>query len=275
MRISVILLLLCILFPLNALAQEYMHWGLPEGAKARLGKGTINDIEYSPNGTRIAVAGSVGIWFYDTATHHEVALLTGQATKVSSIAFSPDGRLLASGGGDFRTSVGTVRLWDAATGEHKQTLAGHTSLVLSVAFSPDGKTLASGCEVNTLRPQAAETVSLDGWRIYGAGGALHTTVGTVRLWDAVKGEHKQTLVGHTDEVRSVMFSPDGRTVASGSRDKTVRLLDAVTGEHLHTLTGHTGWVEGLAFSPDGSVLASGSDDGTVLLWDFSHFSAEN
>ena len=72
-----------------------------------------------------------------------------------------------------------------------------------------------------------------------------------------------------------MFSPDGRTVASGSRDKTVRLLDAVTGEHLHTLTGHTGWVEGLAFSPDGSVLASGSDDGTVLLWDFSHFSAEN
>ena len=196
MRISVILLLLCILFPLNARAQEYMHWGLPEGAKARLGKGTINDIEYSPNGTRIAVAGSVGIWFYDTATHHEVALLTGQATKVSSIAFSPDGRLLASGGGDFRTSVGTVRLWDAVTGEHKQTLVGHTDEVRSVMFSPDGRTVASGSRDKT-----------------------------VRLLDAVTGEHLHTLTGHTGWVEGLAFSPDGSVLASGSDDGTVLLWD--------------------------------------------------
>ena len=107
MRITVILLLLSILFPFNTLAQDYTQLGLPDGAKARLGKGTINDIAYSPDGTRLAVAGSVGIWIYDTAAYREVALLTGGATKISSIAFSPDGRTLASGSDD-----GTILLWD-------------------------------------------------------------------------------------------------------------------------------------------------------------------
>ena len=138
------LFLFLMLFPPNALSDDYTKMGLPEGAKARLGKGTINEIAYSPDGTRLAVAGSVGIWIYDTATHREAALLTGGATKITSIAFSPDGGTLASGGGDFRKSVGTVRLWDAETGEHRQTLDGHTTLVLSVAFSPDGRSLASG-----------------------------------------------------------------------------------------------------------------------------------
>ena len=137
---------------------------------ARLGKGTINEIAYSPDGTRLAVAGSVGIWFYDTATHREAALLTGGATKTTSIAFSPDGGTLATGGGDFRKAVGTVRLWDAETGEHKQTLDGHTTLVLSVAFSPDGRTLASG--------------GVDR---------------TVRLWNAGTGEH---LHGHSKGTRT-------------------------------------------------------------------------
>ena len=109
MKTTVTFLLLCILFPLNTLAQDYMHWGLPEGAKARLGKGTINDIAYSPDGTRLAVAGSIGIWLYDTATFQEGALLTGGATKITSIAFSPDGSTLASGSDD-----GTVLLWDFA-----------------------------------------------------------------------------------------------------------------------------------------------------------------
>ena len=234
MKTAVTLLVLFTLFSLNTFAQDSPQWHLPEGAKARLGKGTIQEIQYSPDGTRLAVAGSIGIWLYDTSTYQEVALLTGHTGWVLSVAFSPDGNTLASGSSD-----GTVRLWDARTGAHLQTLTGHTNRVESVAFSPDGNTLASG--------------SYDG---------------TVRLWDARTGAHLQTL-GHTDSVFSVAFSPDGNTIASGSRDETVRLWDARTGADLQTLIGHTDSVFSVAFSPDGSTLASGSLDDTVLLWDMA------
>ena len=109
MKTTVTLLILLTLFSPNTFAQDYTQLGLPEGAKARLGKGTIFEIVYSPDGTRLAVASSSGIWLYDTTTHQEVLLLTGHTSPVTSITFSPDGRTLASGSGD-----GTTLLWDIA-----------------------------------------------------------------------------------------------------------------------------------------------------------------
>jgi WD40 repeat protein len=135
------------------------------------------------------------------------------------VAFSPDGKQVASGSNDK-----TVRLWDAVTGTALQTLEGHSSWVSSVAFSPDGKQVASG-----------------------------STDKTVRLWDAVTGTALQTLEGHSSWVRSVAFSPDGKQVASGSADETVWLWDAVTGTALQTLEGHSSSVSSVAFSQDSKV----------------------
>lgn len=119
--------------------QSYMQLSLPEGAKARLGKGKIHEIQYAPDGTRLAVAGSIGIWLYDAQTNEELDLLGGYMCSVRSLSFSPDGRTLASGGSD-----GTLRFWDANTGNLLHTITGQTTSVHSVAFSPDGQTLASG-----------------------------------------------------------------------------------------------------------------------------------
>ena len=138
-------LFISILFLQTTFAQDYTRWSLPEGAKARLGKGAIEEsLVFSPDGTRLAVASSIGIWLYDTHTGAEVALLTGHTGPVISVAFSPDGNTLASG------NQKAIQLWDAHTGKHKATLGGHTESVGSVAFSPDGKTLASGSRDSTI-----------------------------------------------------------------------------------------------------------------------------
>ena len=89
----------------------------------------------------------------------------------------------------------------------------------------------------------------------------------MRLWDAVKGVHKRVLTGHTGPVESVAFSPDGRTLANGIRNKAVWLWDTMTWKHKRTLTGYTDDFESIVFSPDGKMLASGGADGMVQLWD--------
>ncbi len=165
-------------------------------------------------------------------------LVKGHTNLVFSVAFSPDGKTLASGAFD-----NTIRLWDLATGDPKGSpLEGHNDRVTSVAFSPDGKTLASGAFDNT-----------------------------IRLWDLATGDPKGSpLVGHTKEVLSVAFSPDGKTLASGSWDNKIRLWDVATGAARGTpLAGHTNAVISVAFSPDGKTLASGSGDNTIRLWDLA------
>ena len=223
---------------LNSSAQILSQKHLPEGAMTRIGKGLANDVKYSPDGTLIAVASSIGIWIYDAHTYQEIDLLTEHSEYVWSIAFSPDGQTLAGG------NNGTIKLWDVETRQLKATLKGSGGWIMGVAFSPDGRTLASG-----------------DWN-------------ELKLWDVEDRQLKATLKGHTQRIWSVAFSPDGRTLASGSSDSTVCLWDVATGRLKNTIPGPATEVRSVAYSPDGRTLASGSwdsgggnPDSTVRLWD--------
>ena len=213
--------------------EPYTQWNLPEGAKARLGKGGINDITCSSDGALLAVASQIGIWIYDIQTSETLALLTGHTGAVDRIAFSPDGRTLASGGND-----NTLQLWDVSTQTEIGTLEGQTGVPDTIFFSPDGRTLASRDDDKALR-----------------------------LWDVDTQTQIHTLEGHTGTVESVSFSPDGRTLASGGQDNIVRLWDVTTRTEIGTLEGHTGYVSSVSFSLGGKTIVSGSHDGTVRLWE--------
>lgn len=294
-------------FGLNASSQDLSQSYLPEGAKARLGKGRIFDVAYSSDGKRLAVASSIGVWLYDAETGAELDLLTGHAyytwvehyaqPYVRNVYFSPDGQLLLS-----RNIEGEVVVWDAVTGEFLDRPFGGGV----IALSPDRRTLASGgggagwgsihfYDMTTrehLRTIADEKTaerndllrlrigsSVSGRGIYGEVRSLSFSPdgrtlasglsdGTLRIWDANTDELLQTFMGHASGVENVAFHPDGKTLASSGRlDGTLRIYDANTGELLHTLTGHTGWIRNFSFSPDGKTLASASHDGTLRIWD--------
>ena len=233
--------ILCLLLS-NGFAQEYAaKWHLPEGAKARLGNGKLNNVIFSPDGTRVAVSTSIGIWVYDTHTTNAVSLFSGIQTgeiekylptvPPEALTFSDDAVLIASAHAD------KIYVWDTATGTAFAMLEEHPDSIKAIALSPNNTKLAT------------------------AGGDW-----IVRLWEVGTGKYINSLRGHSGAVNALAFSPDGKILASAGTK--LRLWHADTGELLNADNNDLGSIDHLAFSPDGKTLASSDGWGhSVRLWE--------
>ena len=265
----------------NSFAQDWSQSHLPEGAIARIGTGGADEITFSPNGKHLVIANSIGIWIYDAHTGEDLTVLTGHNTRVKSIVFSRDGKILMSSGED-----GIARLWDVNTGKLKHELKGHQSFVRRAVLSPDGNTLAS---VALSIPNAGGNIHLWSPR---TGQLKHILTGhegnpdnvafspdektlvssenwpdpIIFLWDTNTGKLRHTLTGPNGKIQGVGFSPDGKTLVSRGQDSILYLWNVNTGQLKNTLIGHNGNILSVVFSPNGKTLASGGADGTIQLW---------
>jgi WD40 repeat protein/Zn-dependent protease with chaperone function len=266
-------------------------WDLATGARRSETEKTSRRVfrmQFSPDGSLMAATGGdavdgvVSLW--DTSTGKVVGTLTGHEEDVRAMAFTHDGKTLATGGKDR-----TIRLWDVATRQQVRLFQGpkrqsdpnvEASPILATAYSPDGNSVATadeGGQVNIygLSPprlvrswvahsDAASAIA------YSPDGRTLVTGGydkAIKIWNVATGELVRSLDGHKGWVMSLAFSHDGQTLASGSYDRSIRIWNVADGVERHTLAGHTATVRSLAFSHNDKLLASGSADQTVRLWD--------
>ena len=236
--------------------------------------GGIYSIAFSPDGKFLASAGEDKIiQLCDGRTGVAKTEFKGHTGYIYTLVFSPQGRTLISGDGLLRLgfrptavpvgeadrdNIGNIMVWNMLAKRRQGAIKGQTNDVYSIAFSPNGTQIAGGGGLRFTGRFAS--VGVQGGRVTG---------GDINVWNIRTKKLKITLKGHMNDVYSIVFSPDGKTIASGSVDETIRLWDAVTGQHQATFTGHNGIVASLAFSPDGQILASGSFDGTIRLWELS------
>ena len=205
--------------------------------------GAIGVVVFSQNGNMLAAAlnteratedyrFTVHVW--DIPDRKLNLTLKGHTDKVNALAFTRDGKMLASGSDD-----GTIQLWDISIGA--PTLSLRAAKTGALAFSSDGKMLASANNSDS-----------------------------IQLWDVTTGRQWTSLKSENDYITVLTFSTDGKILASGDRYGLIQLWDVATGNKLPTIKGHVDWVNALAFSPDGKTLASGSEDGVIFLWNVFH-----
>ncbi|MFF4484207.1 trypsin-like peptidase domain-containing protein [Streptomyces sp. NPDC001520] len=217
----------------EATASLYAAADLPLQHRLTVNKGEVSAVAFSSDRRTLATGGEGTVRLWNVTDGRARATLTGVTDSVFSLAFSPDGHIVAAGMED-----GTARLWDVATGRSHAVIADRTgNSVEAIGFSPKGETLATG----------------------GKNGA-------VQLWDARSGHLRTTLTGHTGPVRTLAFSPKGGILATGTGDKSVRLWDLASHRTLRKLTGSASTVASVAFNPDGKTLAA-TDGNRARLWD--------
>ena len=220
---------------------QLMSDNLPDFVEKRLGKGWIQDIEFSPNGENFAVATTIGIWIYNSRTGIEENRFEGMMGGANAISYSPNGQYIAAAHQDR-----TIRIWNISRrfqAIEKNTLRGHNKKIHDLTYSPDGTKLASASADNN-----------------------------IRLWDLANLATHQSdrieskLLPYRDVVLTVAFSSDSQLVAGGSANGTIQVWDANTGDRIYLFTEHTKPVEEVVFSPDRKKLVSASIDQTVKIW---------
>ena len=210
-------------------------------------------------------------------SHLDRCLFTQSFSSILSVAFSPNGELIAIGDGS-----GNIRIWNVANGQELKTFKGNDrDRIWSLAFSPNGEIIASGSGNETVKIWDVKTGQcvkiLEGHPLVMAvafspnGEIIATGSGyqTIKLWDVNKGKCLKTLTGHTNILRSLAFTPDGEILASSGDDRTIKLWHVKTGKCLKTFQEDTDEVWSVAFSPNRQILVSGCDDKTVRLWDIN------
>ena len=245
-------------------------------------RGLVLFVPYTPDGASLVIGhGHSPLELWDLATGQVDYFLPEHTTKISSLAFSPDGSILASGHRD------GLRLWDTADGQLR-TIEGSGSDVRSVEFSPDGSLLAFGSSSVNRWPtvelwevahgELQRTLYSDMWGVNALAFSPDGTIlasgrqnGLVKLWDVTSGQLTAVL-GHPTRISSLSFSPDGSTLASACWEEGIWLWEAATSVLSHTIDAHRAGtssfsIGSLAFSPDGSTLAAANRDNSILLLD--------
>ncbi|MGE5195624.1 MAG: WD40 repeat domain-containing protein [Deltaproteobacteria bacterium] len=250
---------------------------------------SVRWVAFSPDGKHLATAEHDNTAkLRDPASGIVLHELTGHESGLDTVVFAPDSATLATTSWDK-----TLKLWDSASGTLLKTFSGHSQQVYTAAFTPEGKELLSGSHDGMVKVWLVATAS-ERMTVAAHDSVIHcvafapdgkrfATAGwdtTVRLWDAESGKRQMTLAGHREPVLAIAFSPDGKLLASVSGEwgdpkkkrptepgpGELKIWDTATGKEIATLIGHADRIFGVAFSPDGKTLATGSWDGTIKLW---------
>ncbi len=275
----------------NGLDTRVQLWEVATGREGRsLNFGSpVTSIAFAPQGDSLAVTGvDAALWLYDWRSGKDIRAFRGACSAVEHMAWSRDGKLLATVPDDHYTFKYLIHVWDCQTGKEAKRLAGHKGEVCAVAFSPDGTTLASGDGGGVIKLWdmkagveifsgavskqpgvhriAALTWSADGRTLACASGDFERR-GEVTLWGVPDHRLIRTMPVDGSSVQSLAFSADSSLLAGGRTDGQISLWNAAGDTAPRSLKGHQGTVWSVAFSPKGRVLASASQDRAIKLWD--------